>query len=247
MTMLRILVVADIHGDFETLEKFTESVKNESFDMVICPGDFTDMYSVPSDFSQGDVANLVIQKLLSLKKPLLCVPGNHDPYEIVDMFSDYNVNLHAKVKEARGMQFAGWGGAPTPFNTIFEPSDEETKEALDALAKKVKKGSFILVTHDPAKDTGVDKIASGGHVGSQVIRDFIERTEPLLAISAHIHESGAVDRIGSTTIFYPGALFEGHYGIAEIDGKKVKCERRNFMTGPGSQGKGEKTGEKAVQ
>jgi Icc-related predicted phosphoesterase len=225
---MKILVVADMHGDFEKLEQFVNSVKGEDFDLIICPGDFTDMFSIPKEFSQVDIANLIIQKLLALKKPLLCVPGNHDPYEIVELFNDYKINLHAKVKEVAGTKFIGWGGALTPFNTIFEPSDEETKETLAALEQKISPGNFILVTHDPPKNTNVDKAASGGHVGSQVIREFIEKTRPMVAISAHIHESPGNDKIGNTAIFYPGAIFNDSYGIINIDGSKVSCETKKF-------------------
>ena len=227
---MKILVITDIHGDFKKLEKFIGTIRREKekFDAVICPGDFTDMFAIPKEFSQMDIANLIIQKLISLKTPLLCVPGNHDPYEIVELFNDYDINLHAKVRELGKASFLGWGGAPTPFNTTFEPSDEETRETLDSLGKKVKPNTFILVTHDPPKNTRVDIAASGDHVGSPVIREFIEKNQPTLAISAHIHESPGTDKIGSTTIFYPGAIFNGNYGVVEIEGKTVKCEQKKF-------------------
>ena len=32
---------------------------------------------------------MVVQKLLIPNKPLLCVPGNQDPFEIVEMFNEY--------------------------------------------------------------------------------------------------------------------------------------------------------------
>jgi Icc-related predicted phosphoesterase len=225
---LRILVIADIHGDFKSLEKLLEIVRGEKFDAVICPGDFTDMFSIPKEFSQMDIANLIIQKLLTIKAPLLCTPGNHDPYEIVELFDEYGINLHAKSKTVGGTQFVGWGGALTPFNTVFEPSDEETKETLAALAKKTKPRQFVLVTHDPPKNTNVDKASSGSHVGSPVVREFIEKNQPILAISAHIHESPGADSLGETSIFYPGAVFNGSYGIVNIEGNKARCETKKF-------------------
>lgn len=225
---LRILMIADIHGDFKSLDKLIDDVKGEKIDVVICPGDFTDMFSMPKEFSQTDIANMILQKLVTLNKPLLCVPGNQDPYEILEFFDEYGINLHAKIKTVDNMQFIGWGGALTPFNTLFEPSDEETKEALDSLLRRTKPGKFVLVTHDPPKDTNVDKAANGNHVGSPVIRAFIEKAQPVLAVSAHIHESTGSDKLGETTLFYPGAVFEGRYGIIEIDGKQVKFESKTF-------------------
>jgi Icc-related predicted phosphoesterase len=225
---LRLLVLADIHGDYVSLDKLIDSIKGQKFDAAICPGDFTDMYSMPKEFSQTDIANMVLQKLMTLNVPLLCVPGNQDPYEILEFFDEYNINLHAKTKTVGGTQFIGWGGALTPFNTLFEPSDEETKEALDSLLKKTKKGNFVLVTHDPPKDTNIDKTTGGNHVGSPVIRSFIEKAQPVLAISAHIHESSGSDKLGETALFYPGAVFEGLYGIIEINGKQIKFESKKF-------------------
>ena len=226
---MKMLVIADIHGDFNTLEQFIDITRASDFDLIICPGDFTDMFSVPREFSQIDIANLILQKLLALGRPLLCVPGNHDPYEIVELFDNYNINLHARVRKACGIKFLGWGGAPTPFNTIFEPSDEETREMLDSLLAGVGGEPFVLVTHDPPKNTSVDRVTSGDHVGSPVIRKFIEKNQPILALSAHIHESPGQETIGKTTLFYPGALFNGLYGEVEIDGTNVRCSQKKFQ------------------
>jgi len=85
------------------------------------------------------------------------------------------------------------------------------------------KGKFILVTHNPPFGTKLDKVETGEHVGSKVIREFIEKEKPLLAISAHIHEAGGIDKIGKTTIFYPGVAYEGYYGLVEV-GDEIKCE-----------------------
>ncbi len=223
---MKILVIADIHGHSDRLEKVLAGIDLKGIDLVICPGDFTDMFSSQKEFSQLDIAEVVLQKLLALGKPLLCVPGNQDPYEILGLFDEYGVNLHNRDVKFKGMDIMGWGGAPTPFNTIFEPSDEETRKVLDRMGSKVKPDSFLLVVHDPPKNTKVDLVEAGKHVGSPVIRKFIERKKPLLAISAHIHEAGGLDSIGSTQVFYPGPVFEGWYGVVTLEGKTVKCERK---------------------
>lgn len=222
---MKILVIADIHGYSDALGKVLDAIDMNGIDLVICPGDFTDMFSTPTEFSQVDIAEFVLHKLLALNKPLFCIPGNHDPFEILEIFNEYNVNLHNRVVKFQGMDLMGWGGAPTPFNTIFEPPDEETQECLNCMAPKVKPG-YLLVVHDPPKDTKVDTVKEGKHVGSPVIRKFIEDTKPVLAISAHIHEAGGLDEVGRTKVFYPGPVFEGWYGIVTLDGKKVSCERK---------------------
>ncbi len=223
---MKILVVADIHGEIGAVSKLVEKVKNTEFDMVICPGDFTDMFNIPEGYSQTDMAETVIQKLVSLGKPLLCIPGNQDPYEITELFEEYDVNLHAVTREIGGIHFIGFGGAATPFNTKFEPTEEEITDSLERSAKEVGK-RFLLVTHNPPAGTKLDKVESGEHVGSKAIRKFIEKHAPLLNLSAHIHENSGVDTIGKTKIFYPGTLYEGNYGLVRL-GKTVKCEIKKF-------------------
>jgi Icc-related predicted phosphoesterase len=220
---MKILVIADIYGEFEKLEKILDKVRGQDFDLVVSPGNMTDSFKQHTDFSQMDIADIILQKLISLKKPVYCVPGNHDPYEILDIFTDYGINLHYSINKNHGIQFMGFGGARTPFNTLFEPTEEETKDALNKMHKKIK-GKFILVTHNPPKDTKIDKISSGEHVGSQTIKDFIIKSKPLLLITAHIHEAAGVDSIGPTTIFNPGPAFNNSYGIVNITGDKIVCK-----------------------
>ncbi len=223
---MKILIIADIHGEIEILSKFIEKIRGQEFDLVICPGDFTDMFNIPEGYSQIDMAEIIIQKILSLGKPVLCIPGNHDPYEIVDLFEEYGLNAHAVPKKINEYDLVGFGGASTPFNTKFEPTEEEIWEKLEKAAANVK-GKFILVTHNPPEGTKLDMVEGGNHVGSKKIREFIEKRKPVIAISAHIHENSGEDKIGNTVVFYPGALYEGNYGIVTI-GKAVKCETKKF-------------------
>jgi hypothetical protein len=220
---MKILVVADIHGNFELASEILGKIKTD-YDIMIAPGDFTDIFNVPPGFSQVNIADMVLQKLLAMGKPAFCIPGNHDPYEILGIFDEYNVNLHNQVREFKNKKFLGWGGAPTPFETPFEPEEEEARDTLKELGKQVETCNFILVVHNPPKNTKLDKIVTGEHVGSPEIRKFIEARQPVLAISAHIHESTGEDKIGKTTLFYPGPLFNGNYGIIHLTSKGVKTE-----------------------
>lgn len=222
---MRLLVIADVHGKYEILQNIMDSVSGDGFDAVIAPGDFTDMFDIPSNFSQLDVADIVIQKLLIPNKPLLCVPGNHDPYEILDVFDDYGVNMHGKTRKVAGVVFGGWGGAVTPFNTLLEPPEEETKEVLAKVLKNVS-GQWVLIAHAPPKGTSLDMVKPKTHVGSAAIRDIILNKKPALTITAHIHENSGIDKVGESTVFYPGPAFDGYYGIIELGKGKVECHTR---------------------
>jgi len=225
---MKFLVVADIHGEHENLTNILNNAPKD-MDFIICPGDFTDMYNIPQGFSQLNIADIILQKLLAANKQVFCVPGNHDPYEILELFDEYNTNIHNKVKKYKGVELAGWGGAPTPFNTIFEPTEEETKESLARLGSKIN-NRFILVLHNPPKNTKLDLVAAGKHVGSQAARDFILDKKPVLVISAHIHEARGIDKLGDSVLFYPGEATKGYYGIVTIEGQDIKCELKKAKT-----------------
>ncbi len=224
---MRILVLADIHSRLDKLDEVLEKAGKERVDLVVCAGNLTDCFDSPLDLEQVDVADMVVQKLLLLKKPLLCIPGNHDPYEVVDLFEEYGINIHSKARMVSGIEFIGFGGAETPFRTVFEPTEAEVKEGLDYNSKKLEAGKFVLVVHNPPKDTKLDKILSGEHVGSKSIREFILAKKPALCISAHIHEGAGEDKLGGTVLFYPGPVINGKYGIVEIEGNKVKAEMKS--------------------
>jgi len=219
---MKMFIAADICGRLVPLETVLSVCEKENPDLIICPGNMTDMFDNPREFSQVDVGEVVLQKMLSLGKPVLTVPGNHDPFEILDVFSDYNTNLHNKHVNLLGTDFIGFGGALTPFKTNFEPTEEETRASLESLVKKTKK-PFILVTHNPPKNTKIDMIEGGKHVGSGAVREFVLKHKPILAISAHIHEAPGVDMLGTTTVFNPGPVVGGKCGVVDVRKNKVKC------------------------
>lgn len=213
---MKILVLADIHGDTGTLRKVIEKAESHNPDVVVCPGNVTDIFKTPPEFSQLDVADLVVQQLLSLRKPVLCIPGNHDPPEILEVFNDYGVNIHAKHTAIHGTHFVGFGGAPTPFNTPFEPTEEETADALASLPTH---SPTIAVIHNPPHNTKLDAIGAGKHVGSPAVRSYILSKKPHLVLTAHIHESRGKDTLGPTTIVNPGPVFNKHYALVDVTKK----------------------------
>ena len=93
----------------------------------------------------------------------------------------------------------------------FDPAERRPTiaEALDALAELSPPTDTLIVSHSPPRDTSCDVIASHAHVGSRALRHHVERHQPPLVLSGHIHESprmtGAYrDAIGRTVIVNPG-------------------------------------------
>jgi len=204
-----------IHNDVENIMMFIDKISSLKFDVIVFPGDFTD-YTIPRGFTRIDIAKIILEEMRVLGKPIICVPGSWDK-EIIDFLDKEKVSVHGKGIVINGVGFYGFGGARTPFNTPYEPNDSEISSGLEKSYKDVKDAKTkIQVTHMPPKGTKIDLIFSGAHVGSDAVREFIERKSPDAAISAHIHEAKGTDLIGKTKIINSGRLPEGYCGLVSV-------------------------------
>jgi len=225
---VNIIIVSDVHGDVENLLAHLDKIKELNFDVIVCPGDFTDV-NIPKGFTQEDIAKLIISELKTLKVPVMAVPGNVDPKNIIEILEKKNVSIHGRGKIVNEFGFFGYGGAKTPFGTSIEPTEEELKLGLQNAYKDVKRAKFkIQVTHAPPQGTGVDIIQSGIHVGSNVVRSFIENHHPILAISAHIHEARGTDELKDTFLINSGRFPEGYFGLVNIKNGSVNGKVLNI-------------------
>ncbi|MCD6402822.1 MAG: metallophosphoesterase, partial [Candidatus Aenigmarchaeota archaeon] len=124
---MNILAVADIHGDVENLLEIFDKIKESyKFDVVVCPGDWTDI-NPPKGFTQLDMAILLLEEMKKLGVPIVGVPGNMDTKEIVNLFEKEEISVHGKGKIIGNIGFYGYGGAKTPFKTNLEATEEELK------------------------------------------------------------------------------------------------------------------------
>jgi len=224
-----IIIFSDIHNDVENLLTYFDKIKELKFDVVVCPGDFTDI-NTPKGFTQEDIVKLIISELKGLKKPVLTVPGNVDTKNIISILEKEGVSIHGRGRVIGDCGFYGYGGAKTPFETNIEPSDEELKMGLKNAWKDIEKTEYkIQVTHNPPFGTRMDMVQSGAHVGSRVVKDFIESHEPILAISAHIHEARGTDQIKKTFLINSGRFPEGYFGLVNIENGIVKGRILNLI------------------
>jgi Icc-related predicted phosphoesterase len=198
------------------------------FDVIVMPGDLIDVGWMPRGFSETDMAELILEELNSLGKPVVTVPGNQDK-DVIGQLDEHSMNVHGKGKTIDGVGFYGFGGARTPFGTPFEPPEEEILRGLeqaysDVAGAKIK----VQVTHMPPAGTNADRIQSGAHVGSDVVRRFIEEKRPAAAISAHIHEARCVDELAGTKIINSGRLPESYYGLVDVGNGAVVAKIANL-------------------
>lgn len=208
------IVFGDLHDQIGNIKKIPQL---EQAAGIIISGDLTQLGGVAE-------AEKVISEASRSNLPVLAQTGNMDKPEIDSWLSKKGINIHARAVEITpGVAIFGIGGStPTPFNTPTEYPENSYAAWLDKCWQTASKYSGkILISHNPPKDTNCDKIGSGSHVGSQAVRDFIEKYQPNLCICGHIHESRGEDQIGKTIIINPGMLSAGGYAIIKIDKGKI--------------------------
>jgi Icc-related predicted phosphoesterase len=199
---MRLLVVTDFHNRYEKVPEILE--KAGKVDGTLLAGDLTEF---------GPAENA--KKLLGmLPKPILAVPGNCDPKDMVQLLKSEGVSLHAGTKKLDNVTFVGIGGSnPTPFGTPIELSEAEIKGTLEGLLKDVTVPA-ILISHAPPKGFQ-DKIPNGVHVGSEAIAQLAPKFKAI--VCGHIHEDRGISKLGDTIVVNPGMAASGNAAILEID------------------------------
>jgi Icc-related predicted phosphoesterase len=120
--------------------------------------------------------------------------------------------LHGHCEYVESLALLGLGGSPHgPFKTVFEYSEPEAAEVLEKARSAYHGGKMILVSHCPPKDTKLDEVSGGDHVGSTTVREYVEKNQPTLVISGHVHEAQGIDRIGTSTLVNVGPAQGGNY------------------------------------
>jgi Icc-related predicted phosphoesterase len=202
---LKILAFTDFHGNQAAYQAAKGLIANEKPDFVIVAGDIIN-YDV-------DQARKFLADLASAGRPVYFVPGNMDSAELGAWSGAKNVyGLHGRCESLEGVSLIGLGGSPHgPFSTVFEYSEGDAARLLETAVRDYRGGHLILVSHCPAHNTRLDQVASGEHVGSMSVRRFVEKTQPVLVVSGHVHEAQGTDAIGSTTLVNTGPAQRGHY------------------------------------
>jgi len=220
---MKVLVLSDIHNDVENIMNYIEKLSKMDIDIIVAIGDFID-YNVPKGFTKIDMVKLILEELSVLKKPILVVPGNFDK-DLIEFFDEKKVGLHGTGRIFEDVGFYGFGGAKTPFSTPLEPSEKEIEEGLKRGFEKVKNCKVrIQITHMPPARTRLDVVYTGAHIGSEVVRKFIEENKPDVAVSAHVHEARGLDELKKTKLMNAGRFPEGHCGMITIKNGEVKAE-----------------------
>ncbi len=213
---MKILQVSDIHSSFSAVEKIAEKVKRENFDLVIAAGDIT-------NFGTVEEADKLLGRIAEQGVKVVFVAGNCDPSDMLTWQpSKSNItNLHLKSITVGEYELLGLaGGGPKSVGTIIEFNEEQFKELLTKLNPT--KQSFILVSHTPPYGTDAD-MTGGNHVGSTAIREYVEKTKPILVSCGHIHEARSISKIQNTTVINAGPAKLNNCATIEIKNNTVEA------------------------
>ena len=208
---MRILAFTDFHGNLEAFQRARQTIADEKPNLVLVAGDIAN-HNVEK--AKGLLANLG-----DAGSPVYFVPGNMDGFDLLSWSGNGNVHgLHGRCEYWENMGFVGLGGSPHgAFSTPIEFSEEVAAETLERALRNYHEGSLVLVSHCPPRDTKIDRVIIGQHVGSISVRRFIEKTHPALVVSGHVHEAQGYDKIGSTTLVNPGPAKGGNYARINLE------------------------------
>jgi Icc-related predicted phosphoesterase len=206
---MKIVALTDIHGRTERLGDLAGDLA--AADLLLLCGDLT-------NFGREPQAEVVLSAVRSHNPKVLAVPGNCDHPDVAAYLVREGISLHAAHVIVNELAVLGLGGSlPCPGRTPNEFTDDELASFLSQAAAGLSHNvPWILVSHQPPRDTAVDRVRSGMHVGSRAVRAFIEDHKPAVCFTGHIHEASGMDSIGPTKIVNPGPLHMGHYAYAEV-------------------------------
>ena len=194
----------DIHEDLSLLEDVPDLA---DADGIIISGDITNRGGVHR-------ARVLLDKVFRINPNIYALIGNMDQPEVAAYLDEKEWNIHAKGRQlAEGIGIMGVGySTPTPFKTPSEVPDEKLGQWLIEGYEQVKHlPKLILVAHDPPFGSKTAELPHGENVGNRSVLEFIERIQPDVCITGHIHEADTEDFIGRTKVINPGMFCMGGY------------------------------------
>lgn len=208
--VMRLLFVADLHYSLKQFDWLLSEAGD--FDLVVIGGDLLDLSSA----LDADVQIAIVEKylaLLSEKTSLVVSSGNHDG----DSRNEADESIAEWVQGARGERLHVDGDSFDLGETRVtvcpwwdgEHSRAELEQQLIAEAKTVNGRPWIWIHHAPPE--GARTSWTGRKfIGDEYLRGWIDRFQPDMVFSGHIHHSpffddgSWIDRIGHTWVFNPG-------------------------------------------
>jgi len=188
---LKILAAGDLHGDSRISEKLAIKAEKENVDLVVLLGDITGMTHTKN----------LIQPFLNKHKKVVFIPGNWETKNDADAISKkYGIkNIEKNYAVYKNTGIFGIGSA----DWSLYPDEAKTMKHLKQQNEKIKDlEKKIMISHLHAAGT---KSELSGIPGDEAIRRAIDKFQPDLFISGHIHElEGVEEKIGKTRVVNVG-------------------------------------------
>jgi uncharacterized protein len=206
---MKMIALPDLHDNVNTLTWIDQALS--AVDLVLLVGDLTNGGSAAD-------AERVVCMVRKYNSSILAVPGNWDTPEVEGFLTQEGINLHRRHLLIDGLALIGMGAAlPGPVQTPNECTEADFgrffEEATAGLDLEI---PSILVCHQPPYGTRNDLAQGSVHAGSRIVRQFIERRQPLICFTGHIHEGKGIDQVGETRVINPGPLCQSQYAYAEV-------------------------------
>ncbi|MDI1462780.1 metallophosphoesterase [Catellatospora sp. KI3] len=237
---VRVLVVGDVHGEFELLAETAAAVRASlgPLDAILAVGDVepnrdeADAAGVhaPAKYRKLGDFPLLVEGLLELGAPLYFIGGNHEPWPALDeagpgWWSDGVYFLgRAGVTEIAGLRVAFLSGIHSPRVTDAPRARRDTiKDCAYYTADEVRQvgrtagrsGQVdLLLTHDwPA---GIAEPQRGGPVGRPELRSLCESLRPRWHFCGHMHQRHRA-LVGPTEVVCLGHISSGPQALAVVE------------------------------
>jgi hypothetical protein len=207
----------DIHEDLSLLDEIPDLA---AADGVIISGDITNRGGTPR-------ASELLEAIFRINSNIYAQIGNMDRSEITSYLDEKGWNIHAKGRQlAENVGIMGVGySTPTPFMTPSEVSDDRLAQWLNEGYEQIKHlPKLILVAHDPPLGSKAAQLPFGENVGNRSVLEFIQRVQPDICLTGHIHEAESEDFIGKTKIINPGMLSMGGYVIIRFKENRLEAQ-----------------------
>jgi Icc-related predicted phosphoesterase len=178
--------------------------------------------------------------------PLYVMLGNDDPAQLRPILDEAPWGTHAEGRVlplGDDHELISWGYSNlTPFHSHREQTEGQLAESIGAMVADLRDpGRAVFNLHVPPLGSGLDEApvldesltvqqslgqVKFAPVGSSAVREVIERSQPLLGLHGHIHESSGIRRIGRTIAINPGS----DYSTGALNGALVTLERDKVAT-----------------
>lgn len=230
---MRLLFVADLHYSLKQFDWLLSEAGD--YEVVVIGGDLLDLSSA----LDADIQIAIVEKylgLLSEKTSLVVSSGNHDG----DSRNEADESIAEWLQSARSERLHVDGDSFDLGDTRItvcpwwdgDLSRGELESQLEREAARVS-GPWVWIHHAPPEGSRTSWTGRK-FIGDEALRGWIDRFQPDMVFSGHIHNSpffddgSWIDRIGRTWVFNPGRQLGPQPATIVLDLQAMTAEWRSL-------------------